>query len=610
MPKATYPPPEVQPLPGKTEVTNRRNSHVFSGQATSSFRFRTRTGQKISAALVLFILLLFPVLSWSAKGKTDLNEHYALAKEYYQKISSDRNLSTDRKNWLESIGKFRRIYRTDQNHELSPSSLFMMARIYHDMYDKFKNPLDLGESIAYYEDIISLYSKNRLADDALYALGNIYLDDRKDLKKAGRFFKRLLTNYPDGDMAMAAAARYEKISVGSEQQEGDKIILTGTLKTRATGNSDLKNRPVGSKANLKPLRYWSTVKYTRVVIETTSPVQFKENLLEKIGDQPRRLYVDLQNCLIAPELQKSIPIDDGLLRRVRSGQYTADSVRVVLDTQSLSDYKIFSLEDPFRIVIDVNGQKEEKTPEADSDPMGIPTLAQQLGLGIKRIILDPGHGGKDSGARGFGLMEKDIVLDVARKVAARLRNTIGCEVILTRDMDVFIPLEERTAIANTKGGDLFISIHVNASPSKRVRGVETYILDLARSNDAMQVAARENATSTRQISDLQTILLDLIQNSKKTESIKLAELVQESMVSGLKKSYKSVRNLGVKEAPFVVLVGAQMPAILAEISFISNPTEAKLLKSEQYLNTISDQITAGVSQYVTDLNVSNLAYMQ
>ena len=176
---------------------------------------------------------------------------------------------------------------------------------------------------------------------------------------------------------------------------------------------------------------------------------------------------------------------------------------------------------------------------------------------------------------------------------------------MTRDKDVFIPLEERTAIANTREGDLFVSIHVNASVSKRARGTETYILDLARNKTAMELAARENSSSTSQISDLQTILLDLIQNSKKSESIRLAEYVQDNIISGLAPSYK-VKDLGVKQAPFIVLVGAQMPAILTEISFISNPTEAKWLRSDKYLNSVSENLSSGISNYVNELNLAYL----
>ncbi|MHB1015556.1 MAG: N-acetylmuramoyl-L-alanine amidase family protein, partial [Desulfurivibrionaceae bacterium] len=234
-----------------------------------------------------------------------------------------------------------------------------------------------------------------------------------------------------------------------------------------------------------------------------------------------------------------------------------------------------------------------------------PTLARQLGLGIKRIVIDPGHGGKDPGTCSpSGLKEKDIVLDVALKVAKILREKLGCEVILTRDRDVFVPLEERTAIANAKEADLFLSIHVNAAPSHDAHGIETYVLDLASNKDAMRLAAMENATSAKQISDLQSILLDLMQNSKINESLKLAGLVQEKMVSGLNQKFSDVSNLGVKKAPFVVLIGAQMPSILTEIAFLSNPEEEKRLKNEAYLTDVATQISGGVAQYVESMSLA------
>ena len=173
---------------------------------------------------------------------------------------------------------------------------------------------------------------------------------------------------------------------------------------------------------------------------------------------------------------------------------------------------------------------------------------------------------------------------------------------------MLLPLEERTAIANSKEGDLFISIHVNAAPTKRARGIETYILAQARSKNAMALAARENSTTTSKMSDLQSILLDLIQNSKKSESIKLAEYVQDNMVDGLRPKYK-IKNLGVKTAPFIVLIGAEMPAILTEIAFISNPTEARWLRSNDYLERVSDQLVAGISNYASELNLAYLGPM-
>ncbi len=593
--------------------------------------------RRFAACLAVLCLLIAPLSAKSAISNTDTDSEYYQAKKFSQQLSNDKILAADRQNWLTAVTKFRNIYRADQAHKLAPSALFMMARLYHEMYGQFKIQMDLGESIAYYEDIVSLYSQNRLADDALFAIANIFLEDRQNHKKAARFLKRLLRIYPDGDMVPAATAALDKISAADKHDS--PVLLSNNKKTRINNpvaEAVTPPSPTG-KASLKPLRYWSSNNYTRVVIETSTPVKYRENLLKKTANAPRRLYIDLENCQIAPELQAPIPINDGLLKRVRSGQHLPDITRVVLDTVSLSDYKIFSLQNPFRIVIDLKGQKEAEVQAAAVQPtkptqlnqlaplrarakvavndniegsnIVPPSLAQQLGLGIKRIILDPGHGGKDSGARGKnGLMEKDIVLKIAKQLSRKLKERLGVEVILTRDRDVFIPLEERTAIANSKEGDLFISIHVNAAPNKRARGIETYILAQARSKNAMALAARENATTTSKMSDLQSILLDLIQNSKKSESIKLAEYVQDNMVSGLRPKYK-IKNLGVKTAPFIVLIGAEMPAILTEIAFISNPTEAKWLRTDDYLSQVSDQLVAGITNYASELNLAYLRPM-
>lgn len=588
-------------------------------------------GFSVHFPVLCLLAVFFLALSVSAPSAntSEPDRLYHLAKNERRELTADKTIAADRRNWLSAIAKFKYIYRTYQSHPLAPASLFMMAALYHEMYGTFNNKMDLGESIAYYEDIASLYPEHRLADDALFAIAKIYLKERQDSNKAVRYLEKLLKIYPNGDMVTAATAALSEIN-GAESRKSFVLLSDGK---KAKANNPAETVPpqpsLGTMASLKPLRYWSNSNYTRVVIETTTPVKYQENLLQKTADNPRRLYIDLENCRIAPELQAPIPINDGLLKMVRSGQRSPDTTRVVLDTQSLSDYKIFSLQDPFRIVIDLKGQKKgegAQPPPAkellrdatikvavngseDESRAGTePSLAQQLGLGIRRIILDPGHGGKDSGACGpDGLKEKDIVLQVAKQLARKLEDKLGCEVILTRSTDIFIPLEERTAIANSREGDLFISIHVNAAPTPEARGVETYILAQARSKNAMALAARENATSTSQMSDLQTILLKLIQNSKKSESIKLAEYVQLNMVDGLRPWYP-IKNLGVKQAPFIVLVGAEMPAILTEIAFISNPTEAGWLRSADYLDRISDQMVTGITNYSNELSLAYLGF--
>jgi N-acetylmuramoyl-L-alanine amidase len=228
-------------------------------------------------------------------------------------------------------------------------------------------------------------------------------------------------------------------------------------------------------------------------------------------------------------------------------------------------------------------------------------LAKQLGLGVKTIVLDPGHGGRDPGAIGpKGLKEKNVTLAVAKMIKPKLEAE-GYKVLLTRDRDVYVELDERTAFANRKYADLFISIHTNASRSRKARGVETYFLGVARDRESSETALLENAISEQTLADLEKILLDLTRTSNLKQSSLLAESIQENLFNGLIKRHKSVKDHGVKQASFYVLIGAQMPAVLVETSFISHPTEEKLLRSPQYQALISESIYHGIIHYIDKL---------
>ena len=201
-----------------------------------------------------------------------------------------------------------------------------------------------------------------------------------------------------------------------------------------------------------------------------------------------------------------------------------------------------------------------------------------------------------------GLREKELVLDIARRVAKLLEAAGGYEVILTRNTDVFIPLEERTARANSRGADLFISIHANSSRNRRARGLETYYLNLATTPEAEETAARENAISTRRMTELQELLSQIMNNRKIAESREFAHYVQDSMVDAVVKNSKNpTRDLGVKTAPFYVLLGANMPSVLVEASFVSNPDDAKLLSSRDFRHRVAQSIAKGIRGYTTSL---------
>jgi N-acetylmuramoyl-L-alanine amidase len=245
-------------------------------------------------------------------------------------------------------------------------------------------------------------------------------------------------------------------------------------------------------------------------------------------------------------------------------------------------------------------------PPTESKPTrdGQRSLTRTLGLKISRIVIDPGHGGHDTGTIGpHGLMEKDLCLDVALRLGHEIEEKLpGAEVIYTRKDDTFIPLEERTAIANEAKADLFISVHANSSHDAAARGIETYYLNFATSEESMAVAARENALAQSSLHDLQDIIKKIARNEKVEESKELASDIQDSLTHRLQLVSQDERNRGVKKAPFVVLIGANMPSVLSEISFISNPSDEKLLRKTDQRQRVADGLYRGIASYLDSLN--------
>jgi N-acetylmuramoyl-L-alanine amidase len=236
------------------------------------------------------------------------------------------------------------------------------------------------------------------------------------------------------------------------------------------------------------------------------------------------------------------------------------------------------------------------------------SMARQLGLRVSRIVIDPGHGGHDPGARGSGVSEASVVLDIAFRLEKLLLEEPGVEVVLTRRSDEFVPLEERTAIANREGADLFLSIHANASSVAQAAGIETYFLEFASNARDASVAARENAASGQPMSALPDFVKAIALNNKVDESRDFATHVQRALVQKLRGSNRSVRDLGVKQAPFVVLIGASMPSVLAEVSFVTNQREARLLQGQSYRQRIAEALFTAVQKYQASLTrVANVA---
>jgi len=249
-------------------------------------------------------------------------------------------------------------------------------------------------------------------------------------------------------------------------------------------------------------------------------------------------------------------------------------------------------------------EKESKSIARSSAPKsdGTRSLIRTLGLKVGRIVIDPGHGGHDTGTVGpSGLQEKDLVLDIALKLKTLVEEKLGSEALLTRADDTFIPLEERTAMANHSQADLFLSIHANSSHSRRVSGVETFFLDFASSSEAEEIAARENSSAQKTIFELQDLVQKIALKEKIDESRELAQIVQKSVTSQLQKTHSQTRDRGVKQAPFIVLIGANMPSILSEVSFVSNPSDEKLLKSSSYRQKLAEALFRGIEAYAEAL---------
>ena len=321
----------------------------------------------------------------------------------------------------------------------------------------------------------------------------------------------------------------------------------------------------------------------------------------KDKDKDKERVVNESPAEIAKVVTPKVVVDDtGLDDSSRStGQPTSGPTFESISPKESSRNKKKSVEKTER----ASNAATTTTHTAAPNAAGERSLIRALGLKIGKIVVDAGHGGHDTGTIGpNGLEEKDLVLDVALKLGKLLEEKLGAEVVYTRDDDTFIPLETRTAIANKEQADLFISSHANSSDDPTARGVETYYLNFTSRTDALEVAARENAVSEKSIHELQDLVKKIALKEKIGESREFASDVQRSLYAGLSAKSPNLRNRGVKKAPFVVLIGANMPSILAEISFVSNPDDAKKLKTNDYRQRIADSLYKGVSRYVNSLS--------
>jgi N-acetylmuramoyl-L-alanine amidase len=470
--------------------------------------------------------------------------------------------------------------------------------------------------VAAYEDIVRHFPRSGYSDNALWQAGKLAADafwqfgDTRDRTTALRLFARLKAEFPASSLVAQLA--------------GHTTRLNG-----AAGGA-------GGLATLTAIRRDVLPDALRITLELEREAIFDEERL----NAPSRVFVDLHNTQTVAALKDAtIAFEDDVVRQARVGRQPDNRTRVVFDLQDAGRYSVYSLYNPYRVVIDfervatkdtntASATKDTKTvlatkdteitkprpagPAHTSAPEAPPaaatanaaggfSLSRQLGLGIARIAIDPGHGGHDPGAQVRGLNEAELVLDIALRLELLLAREPGVQVVLTRRTNAYVALEERTAIANRSGADLFLSIHANASGNPSVRGFETYFLNFAPNPEAEALAARENAGSSRTMGSLPDIVKAIALNNKIDESRDFASMVHASMLERLRNGDRGARNLGVKQAPFMVLIGATMPSVLAEVSFLTNRDEATLLRSQGYRQHIAEALFAGVMKYQNSL---------
>jgi N-acetylmuramoyl-L-alanine amidase len=480
----------------------------------------------------------------------------------------------------------------------------------------------ITSTIAAYELVVRRYPTSGYCDNALWQAAGVALlaftktNAAADKATGERLLSWLQKEYPHSSLLKQIPDRRREFSAAPPVASAPA--------------------PTGAGAVLRSISRESLPGGDRIVLNLDREVLFASDRIAN----PDRVWVDLPSTsTIDTVADQANALQGMMITGVRVGRPVPGTTRVVLDLAGAPKYSIYPLYAPYRLVIDTEGplpKPLEKVTVQDPElavappaaktvaagPAAAPpaapvlapivtttalppaltkggdySLARQLGLGVKKIVIDAGHGGKDPGAHGNGIVEKDLVLDIALRLQTLLQEEPGVEVILTRDSDVFIPLEERTAIAIREGADLFLSIHANASTRKEARGIETYFLNFATNPEAEAVAARENAVSSQRMGQFPELIKAIALNNKVAESREFASLVQTNMVRKLKPQNTTVRDLGVKQAPFVVLIGADMPSVLAEISFVTNRAEATLLKKATYKTRIAQALCDAILKY-------------
>ncbi len=552
----------------------------------------------------IFILILLLTVQFESFSRDRGEVYYDNVKRQYLNLMSSPRLQKDIKNWENVIAGFETVGDAYSDSKKAPDGLFMAGEVCIDAYKRSGKDKFLQRAIINYSKLVQRYRKNSLADDGQIKIAEIYRIYRKDNERAKQEYEKLIKKFPDGDQRKRAEFWLKKLA---EKEDIKKTLPQVTV---------------------RKIDVVSGENYTRVSIEMSGEAEYTHSLLseDKSVEKPRRIVIDIKNAKLAPDLKEPIAVKNEHLEQIRSSQFTQDSVRIVLDLKSIEEYSTFYFDGPFRIIVDVTGSdyrgqgigaiiadmgEIESVETEDLEEMKEADAGRREEQVEKfHIFLDPGHGGEDPGAIGRKrrIKEKDIVLKIALELRELLEKN-GYRVSMSRDRDIFIPLPERTAMANRAGADLFISIHANASRRRGAHGIETYFFDLSSDRDVLKLAAMENGVDIDKLDTLQFILTDMERTPIRNQSAMLAASIQENVCRRVNSEGVNSRNLGVKHGPFYVLKGAKMPSILVEVAFITNPEEERLLASHKYRRKIAEGILDGIRKYIDNMRKNPVAFL-
>ncbi len=557
---------------------------------------------------------------------------YGKAAADWKALLKEDKRASQRDPWLNLEKRFLAVAGRDKG-DTGAKGQYQAARCREELAKRSSRTDDWRQAANLFLEMGKKVTTHTLADEGLFDAASIAAKRLGKPDEARNLCRAVLDKYPKGDMAGNARELLSSLGKAgtakppapagkprAAAKPAPAAKPASVSKPDATAsNPSVKAESQGPARNLDRVICRGTSKRSTVTLVLDGAASFRHQYLAPTSKRPPRLVIDIDGVALGGNVKADATHSGLAVSRVRAsarGTGAKKGARVVIDLVNVRQYTVDSTTNPAGIKVQYSVSPDlpgGRTPPADGgngpvvqgkvsagEPVRAGTLMEQLGLTVRTIMIDAGHGGKDPGAMGTGNTAKHVTLTLAKLLGERLQKQ-GFTVLYTRQSDAAVALDQRPVIANNRKADIFISLHVNSSTDKKINGLETYFLDLARTSSAATVAARENAVSVKSISDLQFILTDLMLSSKLQESQDLAAIVHKSMYGRLGQAGFTMNDNGVRSAPFYVLMGARMPAVLVEIGYLSYGDDARRIKSAKYLERLADGIALGVMEYKNKL---------